>query len=199
MNVFMKKPTNITDGDLVIAYQSGDIKALSVLVKRWHVSFCKLAYWYVKDADIAKDIAQESWTIIIRKLSGLKEPEKFKSWAISLVNRRAIDWIRAQRNEYKKLHRFYDERSSKVQIQEDESDRQELRKKLLSAIYELSEDQQVVVKLFYTQNYSLKEISTLLKISVGTTKSRLFHAREKLKTILKHRNYEKHGRNRQAH
>jgi len=185
MNVFMKKPTNITDGDLVIAYQSGDLKALSVLVKKWHVSFCKLAYWYVKDADVAKDIAQESWTIIIRKLNELKEPKKFKSWAISVVNRRAIDWIRAQRNEDKKLHRFYDERSSKVQIDDDGSHRQELRKRLLNSIYELSDDQQAVIKLFYMQNYSLKEISTLLEISVGTAKSRLFHAREKLKTILK--------------
>ncbi|MDT7832011.1 sigma-70 family RNA polymerase sigma factor [Flavobacteriaceae bacterium S356] len=181
----MKKLTNITDADLVKAYQSGDIKALSALVKRWHVSFCKLAYWYVKDADIAKDIAQESWTIIIRKLNDLKEPKKFKSWAISIVNRRAIDWIRAQRNEDKKLHRFYHERSSKVISETNEDYKQELRSKLIQSIYELSDDQQMVVKLFYTQNYSLKEISSLLKISVGTTKSRLFHAREKLKTILK--------------
>lgn len=181
----MKKLTNITDTDLVIAYQSGDINALSVLVERWHISFCKLAFWYVKDADVAKDIAQESWTIIIRKLEGLKEPKKFKSWAISIVNRRAIDWIRAERNENKKLHLFYSERSVKSRIEDHEDHKQELRKKLLKSIQELSEDQQMVVKLFYAQNYSLKEISELLRISVGTAKSRLFHAREKLKTILK--------------
>jgi len=45
--------------------------------------------------------------------------------------------------------------------------------------------QQMVIKLFYTEEYSLKEISKTLNISVGTTKSRLFHAREKLKQILK--------------
>ncbi len=181
----MKEVTNITDADLVKAYQLGDVMALSVLVKRWHVSFCKLAYWYVKDPDTAKDIAQESWTIIIRKLNDLKDRDKFKSWAISIVNRRAIDWIRAQNSEAKKLHRFYHERSSKMSTENNDDYRQELRNRLMQSIYELSDDQQVVIKLFYTQNYSLKEISTLLKISVGTAKSRLFHAREKLKTILK--------------
>lgn len=181
----MKKLTNIADSDLIKAYQLGDIKALSALVKKWHVSFCKLAYWYVKDADTAKDIAQESWTIIIRKLNNLKEPDKFKSWAISIVNRRAIDWIRSERNENKKLRSFYNEKSMKVRATDADDHRQELKRRLLRSIHELSEDQQVVVKLFYTQNYSLKEISALLNISVGTTKSRLFHAREKLKTILK--------------
>jgi RNA polymerase sigma-70 factor (ECF subfamily) len=180
----MKKTKNITDAALVIAYQSGDRKALSQLVKRWHVSFCKFAYWYVKDGDIAKDIAQESWTVIIHKIKGLNEPKKFKSWAISIVNRKSIDWIRAQNSEGNKLQKFYKEHARESEDNNEEN-REILKKKLLEAIYNLSEDQQTVVKLFYTQNYSLKEISELLEISVGTTKSRLFHAREKLKTILK--------------
>ncbi|WP_452599421.1 RNA polymerase sigma factor [Pontimicrobium sp. MEBiC01747] len=45
--------------------------------------------------------------------------------------------------------------------------------------------------MFYVQDYSLKEISNVLDVSVGTIKSRLFHARERLKLILKHNNYEK--------
>jgi RNA polymerase sigma-70 factor (ECF subfamily) len=180
----MKKTKNITDAELIIAYQAGETKALSQLVKRWHVSFCKFAYWYVKDADIAKDIAQESWAVIIRKIQDLKDPEKFKSWAISIVNRKAIDWIRAQHNEGNKLQQFYKEhRKEYLDVKEDH--RVQKKKQLLDAIYQLSEDQQVIVRLFYTQSYSLKEISESLHISVGTAKSRLFHAREKLKTILK--------------
>jgi RNA polymerase sigma factor (sigma-70 family) len=57
--------------------------------------------------------------------------------------------------------------------------------KLLRAIPELTNDQQQVLRLFYTENYALNEISEMLNISVGTVKSKLFHAKEKLKTILK--------------
>ena len=49
----------------------------------------------------------------------------------------------------------------------------------------------MVIRLFYKEGYILKEISAILAISIGTTKSRLFHTREKIKTILKHRNYER--------
>jgi RNA polymerase sigma-70 factor (ECF subfamily) len=49
----------------------------------------------------------------------------------------------------------------------------------------------MVIRLFYKENYTLKEISDLLQLSIGTTKSRLFHAREKLKTKLKYSDYER--------
>ncbi len=57
--------------------------------------------------------------------------------------------------------------------------------KLQLMIRVLPKDQQVVLRLFYTEEYSLKEISEILEISVGAVKSRLFHARERLKISLK--------------
>lgn len=185
----MKDNNNLSDKDLVLEFQSGNKKIVSLLVKRWHLQFCKLAFWYVKDADVAKDIAQESWQIILNKLETLEKPERFKSWSISIVNRKAIDYLRFNKRVEKKYQKYYQE--NKPNINADiKDDNEELKKKLLIAIKKLSEEQQVVVQLFYTESYSLKEISELLQISVGTAKSRLFHAREKLKNSLKHRNYE---------
>ena len=180
----MNKNKILSDATLVVNYQNGDKKTISLLVKRWHVSFCNYAFWIVKDVDLAKDIAQESWTIIINKLVDLKEPEKFKSWAISIVNRKAIDYIRTKNREQKKIQQFYNEKTVESSVA-DIADNLALKQKLLKAIEKLSEAQQMVVKLFYVEAYSLKEISELLSVSIGTTKSRLFHAREKLKTTLK--------------
>ena len=60
-----------------------------------------------------------------------------------------------------------------------------LKKKLLQAIQDLPEQQKMVIKLFYLEEYTLKEISKTLKMSLGTVKSRLFYAREKLKKNIK--------------
>ena len=184
----MKDNNNLSDKDLVIQYQQGNKKVISLLVKKWHLQFCKLAFWYVKDADLAKDIAQESWQIILNKLDKLENPERFKSWSISIVNRKAIDYLRFNKRVEKKHQDYYKENklNSIIDIK---NDNEELKKKLLKAIHMLSNDQQVVVRLFYTENYTLKEISRLLNISIGTAKSRLFHSREKLKSILKNRNH----------
>lgn len=170
------------DTNLVLEYQAGNQKALAELVKRWHLIFCKKAYWIVMDTSLSKDIAQESWQIIIDKFHTLQKPSSFKSWAIRIVYTKSIDALRQKNinsikeNEYKKAY---------VQDSDEVDDLSELKYKLLKSINKLPEHQQVVLRLFYTEAYSLKEISDLLNISVGTTKSRLFHAREKLKLILK--------------
>ena len=186
----MKKTSTLSDAVLIKKYQKGDINAINHLVKRWHVKFCNLAFWIVKDVDVAKDIAQESWTIIIRKLETLKEPEKFKSWAISIVNRKAIDFIRANNRERNKLVQHFNE-SEKGGTDLEVFDKSRINKLLFETIEKLSVEHQMVIRLFYKENYTLKEISDLLQQSIGTTKSRLFHAREKLKTKLKHTNDER--------
>jgi RNA polymerase sigma factor (sigma-70 family) len=186
----MNKTNNLSDAVLIEKYQKGDINALNHLVKKWHLQFCNSAFFILKDADVAKDIAQESWTVIINKLDKLQEPEKFKSWAKSIVNRKAIDFIRAKNKERNKLVQHFNESENKVLFSEVD-DNTAIKKALLESIEKLSLNHQMVLRLFYKENYSLKEISEVLKISMGTTKSRLFHARETLKRKLKHQHYEK--------
>lgn len=175
------KQTSQTDTELVIAYQSGRQEVITELVKRWHLTFCQKANWVVKDVDLSKDIAQESWQIIMNKLNRLDNPSRFKSWALRIVYNKSIDALRLKnnnrlkQNEYKKTQNIADEEIN---------DQSELKIKLLNAINQLPEHHQLVLRLFYTQEYSLKEISEILNVSVGTVKSRLFHSREKLKSIL---------------
>jgi len=177
-----------SDAKLVAAFQSGDKKALATLVKRWHLTFCKKAYWIVKDADLSKDIAQDTWQTIIVKIDTLKDTSSFGSWALRIVYSTSLDVLRTKNSE-----RFKQEEYVKNQevIVEDVNENTILKRKLLLAIQDLPEQQQQVIKLFYVEEYALKEISKTLDISLGTAKSRLFYAREKLKTILKNRNYEK--------
>lgn len=185
----MNKKQRDIDQNLVLEYQSGNKKALAILVKRWHKLFCEKSFWIVKDADVAKDVAQESWNTIINKLSELKDSSAFGSWALRIVYNKSIDAVNANNKRIKKVE---DYKHSQVELVDNEENSSELIKsKLLETIKSLSIQQQQVIQLFYVQNYSLKQISKLLNISVGTVKSRLFHAREKLKQILKDRNYEK--------
>lgn len=184
----MNKPNNIVDGWLVLQYQSRNTKALPLLVKRWHKKFCAKAYWVIKDKDASKDIAQDSWTTIIKKIHELKEPNSFGSWALTIVYRQTMDWIRINKKETEKLNEYHNEQS--VIEEEEDNDNEHLKKELLKAVKSLSAHHQMVINLFYVEDYSLHQISEILNISVGTAKSRLFHAREKLKTTIKNINYE---------
>lgn len=171
----------MTDTFLIEKYKSGDSSMLPILVKRWHKEFCKKAYWVIKDADVAKDIAQDSWITIIAKIHTLKNPSKFKGWALRIVYTKSIDYLKKKNLDRIRQNVLQNENN----INEELSDNNTVKKKLLKAIETLSKDKQNVLRLFYVEDYSLKEISVILNISLGTVKSRLFQAREKLKTIIK--------------
>lgn len=181
----MKHQENI---DLVKQFQSGNNQALSVLVKRWHKKFCEKAYWILKDKDLAKDIAQDSWKEIITKIEDLKEAKHFGGWAMRIVYSKSLDAIRNANKQKIKRQEYARVQTLGV---DDIEENKKVKQTLLRAVKKLSYKQQVVIKLFYVEEYSLKQISDILNISVGTAKSRLFHAREQLKKQLKILDYEK--------
>jgi RNA polymerase sigma-70 factor (ECF subfamily) len=182
----MYKSDHDSDEILVMQLQKGDKKALAKLVKNWHKRFCEKAYWMVKDKDVAKDIAQDSWTIIIKKIDNLKDPRQFKYWAYRIVCNNSMDWLRLQSRT--RLNTI----AYETEIESDHEtylENEQLKQTLLKGINDLPYLQSSVIRLFYLESYHLKEISELLEISIGTVKSRLFRAREKLKKVLNEKHY----------
>lgn len=177
-----------SDKILIERYVAGDKSALPVLVKRWHKIFCEKAFWVLRDKDLSKDVAQESWMIIINKLTSLKKTESFQSWALRIIYTKAIDAHKRRARELLDKSKL----DKKVYLESnDKEDNTAIKKNLLNAIQALSRDKQDVIRLFYVEEYSLKEISIFLKVPIGTVKSRLFKAREKLKSLIKSYDYEK--------
>ncbi len=183
----MKKSTQkISDALLVLEYQSGNKKALAVLVKRWHTRLCKQAYWHTKNVDQAQDIVQDAWSTIVSKLTDLRDPNSFGGWALTIVNHKALDKFRKHKPETKlTLYREPAVWSDTLVDQEAYSTREKQLEEIQQAIKNLPIDQQMVLNLFYMEELSLKQISKITGVTVGTVKSRLFHAREKLKKIVK--------------
>lgn len=175
-------PTEPNDSDLIKRYLNGDSSALSILVKKWHQIFCQKAYWVLKDKELSKDVAQECWMIIIDKLPDLKNPDRFNSWALRIVYTKAIDAQKRRLKSTNDLDNLNTADDTEVDI---DPEKTVLKQKLRTAIHNLSKTKQDIIRLFYMEEYSLKEISDFLNIPVGTVKSRLFKAREKLKSIIK--------------
>lgn len=178
----MNKRQKSSDGHLILQYKEGNTSVLPVLVERYHKIFCEKAYWITKDKEMAKDVAQDCWITIIDKLSTLKNVNSFKSWAFRIVYTKSIDAVK-QRN--KEDRNILSAIASEPEPQESADERGQIRLALLKGIQELPKRKQDIIRLFYAEEYSIIEISTFLNIPVGTVKSRLFKAREKLKSILK--------------
>lgn len=184
----MHHPEFKSDSFLVVDFQSGNKQALVLLVERWHKILCEKAFWVLKDADLSKDIAQECWKMVILNISDLKDPNSFGGWISKIVYRKSLDALEVNKKAMEIKEEY---RPEQVGTIVDYDNIEFTEKRLLKAIYALPFTQQAVIRLFYLESYSLKEISKLLDLSTGTVKSRLFNARESLKQILKNRHHEK--------
>lgn len=178
----MNKTKDASDEFLILQYLEGDTSLLPELVRRYHKLFCEKAYWVVKDKELAKDVAQESWIIIINQLPSLRNVARFKNWAFRIVYSKAIDTINKQVKESKIIAA---EKVLGAGQNEITSEWSLIEKSMLEEIRKLPIEKQDILRLFYTEEYSVSEISSFLNIPIGTVKSRLFKAREKLKSLLK--------------
>lgn len=176
----------VFDSYLVLQYQGGNKRAFELLVNRHHKKLCRHAYWYVHDLDAAKDVVQDCWGTIIVKLQSLKDPNCFASWAMRIVTRRSLDYLNRESRTKRNLNKLPSTFGTGVDDEiEDLTATKFQINRLRAAIASLPKDQQIVLRLFYTEEYTIREIAEILDVSVGTVKSRMFHAREKLKTIIK--------------
>jgi RNA polymerase sigma-70 factor (ECF subfamily) len=174
---------HILDEWLVMQAQTGDMKAYSILVKRWHPKMLSHAYRMTQDTEVAKDITQETWKAITSRLRSLKSPGAFRVWVYRIISNKAADWIKTRQKE-----RALIRESDELQVAEEtDSNVNSIR----VALNELPEESKLMLTMFYLDGHSVKAISEILNISEGTVKSRLFYSRKKLKEKFTHLNSEK--------
>ena len=185
----MGKPDKIVDSLLVISYKAGNKKALDLLVRRWNGKLCAHVFGYVKDWALAKDITQDTWGSVLGKIHMLRDTNSFGSWAMTIAGRKALDTLSKHKKIKKEVKKkFWEEQTSQDKVDDGKENK---IKKIKTVMETLPLEQKMVLKLFYLQEYSLKEISDITNASVNTVKTRLFRAREKIKDELKNRNNEK--------
>lgn len=146
---------------------------------------------YIKDLATAEDIVQDSFIVAIQKESVLKNKEALKGWLCKIVINRAINHLKSEK-------KISSTSSENFEFIDDSTDMYtlEINKKsailasdfshedLLEAIDSLSENHKTVFNLYIIDQFSHLEISELLKISVGTSKSSLSRARKNIQQFL---------------
>jgi len=167
---------NIFDELLVLKSQNHDMKAFSLLVKRFQPVLLNQAIRMTRDNEAALDIAQDSWYAIAKGIAKLKSPGVFKVWALRIVSNKSADWIKQQQRK-RKLNTNTD-LLQEVDVADTDIEPITIMK---LAMKELSIKNKTIISMFYVDDHSVKEIAESLSISPGTVKSRLFYARKTLK------------------
>lgn len=139
----------------------------------FHVSFSIL-----HDEQDCADAVQEAILKAYENRHKLKEIKYFKTWMVRIVINECHGILRR-----KKRFQAYDDAATKDNAYLSHYVKEEYID-LYQAIDRLSQEVKICVILYYMEDYAVAEIANVLKIPIGTVKSRLSHARKELKGLL---------------
>ena len=135
------------------------------------------------DFRLAEDAAQEAFLTAWRKLSALREPEAFPGWFKRIVLTECNRLRRRKRVSTVSLEEYPNIRSPETDAQK-EIEKEEIKTALSAAIKKLSENERMVVALFYVREISQNEIGAFLEVPTTTVAKRLYSARARLKGMM---------------
>ena len=175
-----------TEKDIIRGCKSGSEYYFKVLYDRYKGKLMGICLRYCNNREQAHDALQESFIAIILSIKNFNGAGTFEGW----ITRVTI-------NTTLRIGRKWDFKKADIEIETLELPSQEIDpnqqlsyNQLLNLIQRLPHGYRLVFNLYVLDGYTHKEIAKLLNISIGTSKSQLARAKNKLATWLIKMEYE---------
>jgi RNA polymerase sigma-70 factor, ECF subfamily len=183
-----------SDEELLLAYRcKADREAFEELVRRYEKELYGYLRHYLNDAEMAEDVFQQTFLQVHLKCEQFEEGRKVRPWLYTVATNQAIDCQRRNKRhrmaslDRRAQHDFEGEQGALIEsvggIEADPGDAvesAEQQTQVRRAVEALPEQTRQVVMLVYFQGLKYREAADILGIPVGTVKSRLHAAIEKL-------------------
>ena len=177
------------DRALLRRMATGDEKALGALYDLWSERVHALAFWILKDADDAEDVVEETfwqiWRTADRYMAGRSAGS---TWIMMIARSRALDRLRARKRRADwsaapaTLNALQDQMGSAPSEQPGtRADTADQQAQLVSALANLPAEQRTALELAYFEGLSHGEIAERTSQPLGTVKTRIRLAMQKLR------------------
>lgn len=175
-----------SDKKLVERVQKGDKGAFDLLVLKYQHKIVNLIMRYVRDPELALDIAQEAFIKAYRALPRFRGESAFYTWMYRIAVNTAKNHLAAQRRRPMDVELdLQDPEQYDLHAKLKETDTpegvalsNELQETVERAIAALPEDLRTAIILRELEGMSYEEIAETMECPVGTVRSRIFRARD---------------------
>jgi RNA polymerase sigma-70 factor, ECF subfamily len=180
---------DLSDEELLHAIADKKMWAMQPLYERYSHLLYSLAYRVVTDTQVAEDLLQETFLAVWRNASSYSAQSGLvRSWLISIIHHRAIDYLRSMRsrggNNKVPLDDIEHEESMAVPDVWDQAWLNIQGTQVRTALLQLSQEQRQVIELAYFQGWTHSEIAEGCKLPLGTVKARMRLGLLRLRRIL---------------
>lgn len=146
---------------------------LEELILTSYEDMYRMAFTYMRNEQDSMDVVQETVLKAIKGVPKVKEEAFLKTWLFRILINTAIDELGQKK---KVLPLLAENEGAKEDIYEDTD--------ILKQLDRLEENEKIVIKLRYFEEWKIEDISTFLEKNVNTVKSILYRALRKMKTEL---------------
>ncbi len=167
---------------LVIRLRAGQEDALELLIARTEKACYALAHSILRNPDLSRDALQEAYLQVFQRIGHLREPKAFRSWMFRIVTNCCHDIQRKRASETETDPQVQEDLAEPPMWAEPEQDLASKVSRLqeLRAVFQrLPEIDRTVIGLREICSLSYEEMSEVLKIPLGTVRSRLAKARKR--------------------
>src|SRR5271170_4745100 len=188
-------PGQAVDEVLVGQCQAGDFSAFEVLYERYRRPILAYIYQITRNYDESACIAQDVFLRVFEHVGRFDTTRRFSTWLYTIARNASIDYLQARSRKvmigFTDLDR--DEETNTVAATaaapgvsvESKLARAESNKMLSDALSELPQIYREIIELIIFQELSYEDASAILGgMSLGTLRSRMFHALRRLRHIL---------------
>ena len=167
---------------LITRIAGGDLRAFEQLYRSYHPRLTRFLTNILRHAHLVEEAVNDTLMVVWRKPEAFNGASKVQTWIFAIAYRTALK----ARSRY---HEPAEDPHADQRVSPDAGPEQALGQRqaqdvLLSAMGELSADHRAVVDLTYFHDVGYREIAEILDCPVGTVKTRMLHARRRLRDVL---------------
>jgi RNA polymerase sigma-70 factor (ECF subfamily) len=173
------------DAHLLTRARLGDHVAFGELVDRHHSTVRRVAHAILRSPAEADDVMQEAWLHVFLHLPRFEGTASFRTWFHAIVRNCAIDYRRSAQRRWQAGTRLSAESTQDVVASAAHSPEAlildaERRERLTNAIAALPGRLRKPLQLWHSGRHSYDEMARLTGVTVGTIKSRVWEARQRV-------------------
>ncbi|PJO41939.1 sigma-70 family RNA polymerase sigma factor [Lysinibacillus xylanilyticus] len=145
----------------------------------------RLAFTYVKDAEIAKDMVQNTFIKCYKSLDSFRFDAQIKTWLYRITINECKDYLKSWN--YKMVHvkSFINETAKSILPSTEKTVLDKYKnEEIKDTIFSLPKVYREVVYLYYYNSLTTEEIANVLDVSVNTVKTRLRRAKQRLESMI---------------
>jgi len=176
------RPDVSDDARLLALVSAGDLHAFEQLYRAYHPRLKRFLANILRRPHLVDEVLNDTMMVVWRQPEKYNGKSKVSTWIYAIAYRKDLKALR--RRDEPIEDKTADARPSADPGPEQNVGQRQLQTLLLKAMGELSADHRAVVDLTYFHEIGYREIAELMDCPVDTVKTRMFHARRRLKAML---------------